>query len=196
VPRRADQIYIAYSGEFLVRRLSQPDKPASSPEQETHPAEHVDGGPPDEDPPQDAAHYELVIDNDSGTYRPDKELLPKLQEFLQRNFEGLHITTMACDDPELEKIKKNQLQAKDKEGDHMVYGQPSDAGSISSSEASDLNERAEGGDGGRGPIEQVVDGLERPKGAVKDALPGDGKRERERREEAADEGHDGNERRA
>lgn len=100
---------------------------------------------------------------------------------------------MACDDPELDKIKKNQLKAKDKEGDHMVFGQPSDAGSISSSEASDLAERAEEGEGGRGPVEQVVDGLERPKEAIKDALPGKGKRERERREKEADEGHDANE---
>jgi hypothetical protein len=32
-------IYIACSGEFFVRRLSEPDKPADDPKQKTHPSE-------------------------------------------------------------------------------------------------------------------------------------------------------------
>jgi hypothetical protein len=64
-------IYIACSGEFFIRRLSQPDKPADAPGQKTHPNTDIPGGPPDAPPPKDPKNYEVVIDNDSGTYRPN-----------------------------------------------------------------------------------------------------------------------------
>ena len=191
-------IYIAFSGEFLVRRLKKPEKSAEAPEQETHPADDIPGGPPDDAPPKDPKHYELVIDNDSGTYRPDKALLPKLHDFLKANLVGLHVQTYACDDKELEKIKKEQLETKGKEGDHMVFGQQSDGSSISSSDASDLEERAHAfddedgeaqhGDQSKGPLGKVVEGLEKPGQFAKRAVP-DGlkeKHKREEREEAGD----------
>lgn len=192
-------IYIAFSGEFLVRRLSKPEKSAEAPDQETHPAEDVEGGPPDEDPPKDPKHYELIIDNDSGTYRPDKKLLPILHDFLKSNFVGLHIQTYACDDDELEKIKKEQVKTKGKEGDHRVYGQQDDASSISSSDASDLEDRANAfddedaeqaqGDANKGVLGKAVEGLEKPRKFAKRAIPKELKerKKREKREEKADE---------
>lgn len=191
-------IYIAFSGEFLIRRLKEPHKSASSPEQETHPADDVPGGPPDDDPPKHAKHYELIIDNDSGTYRPDKSLLPVLHDFLKKNFPDLHVQTYACDDKELEKIKKEQTETKSREGDHMVFGQQSDASSISSSEASDLADRADAydadgaaaqGDANKGVLGKTVEGLEKPKQFAKRAIPNGLKEraQREKREEEADE---------
>ena len=83
-------IYIACSGEFFIRRLKKPEVSTDAP-----------GGPPDSPSPRDPKHYELVIDNDSGTYRPKGNLLPKLQ-----TFHGLHIFTKECTDEELKKIEE------------------------------------------------------------------------------------------
>jgi hypothetical protein len=44
----------------------------------------------------------------------------------------------------LKKIKEDQAKTKEQEGDHMVFGQGSDSSSISSSDESDLEERAQG----------------------------------------------------
>ncbi|KAL1836090.1 hypothetical protein VTK73DRAFT_5206 [Phialemonium thermophilum] len=63
-------------------------------------------------PPLDPSRYQLIIDNDSGTYRPDKSVLPDLQRFLQRNFPGLAIRAMHCADDELVRLKKEQAELK------------------------------------------------------------------------------------
>lgn len=136
----------------------------------------------------------MVIDNDSGTYRPNGDLLPVLHDFLQRNFPGLHILVKNCTDKELEKIKEGQKKARKAEGDQRVYGQGSDAGSISSSEADDLEEHAQNaGHEHKTKMERVLAATENPKAAVNAILPGRSeKEEREAAETYADEKAAGN----
>ena len=155
--------------------------------------DNLPGGPPNGEPPKDPKHYELVIDNDSGTYRPDANLLHVLHDFLQRNFPGLHILTKNCTDKTLDKIKKDQKEAKQKEGEPMVFGQGSRSGSISSSDAGDLEDRANGaGTEHQSKTEKGVAFLERPKDAVKNMIPGEmGKEERARAEMREDEAASG-----
>lgn len=149
-------IYIAFSGEFFIRRLKHshrppPPEPVESSSQthppaheenETHPPKDIGGGPPEEDPPRDPAHYELVIDNDSGTYRPNAKMLPILKKFLSHNLPGLHIQTLDCqaDADKMGKMKQQQRDRKKEEGDHIVYAQGSRSSSISSSDEEDLDD--------------------------------------------------------
>ncbi|KAJ7825387.1 hypothetical protein B0H14DRAFT_3468575 [Mycena olivaceomarginata] len=91
---------IAYSGEFFVRPLHAHD---SKPEETTHPSRS----------PKD---YELVIDNDSGTYRPKKELLPVLETWLAdaRRLGGLgKVRAMDGFDEGLKKIKEERKKEKE-----------------------------------------------------------------------------------
>ncbi|KAM0721919.1 hypothetical protein Q7P37_002844 [Cladosporium fusiforme] len=152
-------MYIAYSGEFFIRRLKHPRRPPPPEPTEhttqshppphagntTHPPEDIDGGPPKEDPPNDPSHYELVIDNDSGTYRPNADILPLLKSYLAANLPGLHILTLDCnaDKDKMDKLKSAQRERKKKEGDHIIYRQGSRSSSISSSDESDLDELEE-----------------------------------------------------
>ncbi len=179
-------IYIACSGEFFIRRLSHPKRAAQDPTQKTHPDEEIPGGPPNEPPPEDPSHYELVIDNDSGTYRPKAELLPKLEEFLKANFPGLHIVTKPCTDEGLEKMKKQQLEHKKKEGRNVEMVQNSDD-EISSSDEENLSRH---GKGRKTTKQRAFDALEDPKKVakeLKDLIPGEkGRQEREARETEGD----------
>lgn len=59
------------------------------------------------------SNFVLIIDNDSGTYRPDKSQLPSLQKYLERNLPGLKVKAMACDDPKLKKWKEEQKPKKE-----------------------------------------------------------------------------------
>lgn len=150
-------IYIAYSGEFFIRRVRRPDRnspaahvasthPPDPPalDNQSHPPGEVAGGPPDAEAPKDPARYELVIDNDSGTYRPNAKLLPQLREFLGKNFLGLKIVTLDCQkDAELMgKMKEEQRERKKKErGERVVYTQASSSrGSVSSSDEERLEQ--------------------------------------------------------
>ncbi|KAF8553781.1 hypothetical protein OG21DRAFT_1198612 [Imleria badia] len=45
--------------------------------------------------------WEIVIDNDSGTYSPDPGLLPKVKEIVEVNFTGFRVVALRHDDPEL-----------------------------------------------------------------------------------------------
>ncbi|KAK4500057.1 hypothetical protein PRZ48_008243 [Zasmidium cellare] len=148
-------IYIAFSGEFFVRRLKHAKRPPppepieessqSHPPQhepnEEHPPNEVEDGPPSDDPPKHPNHYELVIDNDSGTYRPNADMLPLLKDFLARNLPGLHILTLDCnkDAEKQQKMKAEQRERKKKEGDHIIYTQGSRSSSISSSDEEELD---------------------------------------------------------
>jgi hypothetical protein len=176
-------IYIACSGEFFVRRLAHPDKATDAPGQESHPAANIPGGPPDDPPPQNPKNYELIIDNDSGTYRPKGSLLPLLKKFLNENFPGLHIVTKECTDDVLEKMKAEQRERKKKEGDNVDLVQNSDD-EISSSDEETLAKKK----GGRKktPREKAFDALEDPGKAVKGVIGLEGREEREERETEGD----------
>jgi hypothetical protein len=59
--------YIACSGEFIIRRAKNRQERDRTPveEQDTHPPnDNLNGGPPDENPPEDVQLYELLIDNE------------------------------------------------------------------------------------------------------------------------------------
>ena len=149
-------IYIAYSGEFFIRRLKQkhtnpqealennPSDPSHA-HPDSHPPTLFSGGPPNDDPPQDPSYYELIIDNDSGTYRPNGALLPLLREFLQKNFPGLKILTLDSQKEAefMAKLKKEQRERKRQEGNQMVFAQISRSSSLSSDDEERLDLLAE-----------------------------------------------------
>lgn len=193
-------IYIAYSGEFFIRRredarhhharrgaqlsdgandaasdcssegvqpqsnadiLSSDQVEITESERETHTTK--DKSPASNPPPShpvrstsagntqhSPAHYELVIDNDSGTYRPNAALLPLLHSFLSSNFPGLKIVTLDCQaDAELmNRLKTEQREkkakARERAGGPVVYTQASSsASSLSSSDVDRIEQREE-----------------------------------------------------
>lgn len=127
--------------------LPYPTNPDHS--QPTHPPSSPPGGPPSKPPPPDPHLYQLIIDNDSGTYRPDKSVLPHLQSFLSRNFPGIEVITMHCADEQLSDMKKAQAETKKREGAgvRMVLNRsPSNSSGFSSDDESRLGALdAEGG---------------------------------------------------
>ncbi|KAK0725026.1 hypothetical protein B0H67DRAFT_466191, partial [Lasiosphaeris hirsuta] len=165
--------YIACSGEFFIRRLAHAHAHHASvgdnpnPDEPTHPpGEGISGGPPNGPPPQDPRYYQLIIDNDSGTYRPDKSILPELKRFLEENFPGLGIAVMACDDEELIKLKKAQVEAKKREGGarvRMVLNRSPSNSSFSSDDESRLGDLERAGEEAvKSKKERVFDVLQDP----------------------------------
>ncbi|KAI9908859.1 hypothetical protein PsorP6_015293 [Peronosclerospora sorghi] len=55
--------------------------------------------------------YKLLIDNNSGTYAPPKEDLPKLKAILENNFPGMSVEAKDRDDAELKKSRQEILDA-------------------------------------------------------------------------------------
>ncbi|KAI2626291.1 hypothetical protein GGS21DRAFT_266897 [Xylaria nigripes] len=146
------QIYIACSGEFFIRRIERPTSSENTgpPELAHSPDQHVEGGTSKGTAPTKPQHYQLIIDNDSGTYRPEKAVLPDLRVFLQRNFPGLEVVILSCDDPEDQKLKETQRNMK-RQGGHikMVLNRSPSSSSISSDDISDLNDMERSGEQGR-----------------------------------------------
>ncbi|KAK4445097.1 hypothetical protein QBC34DRAFT_442004 [Podospora aff. communis PSN243] len=159
--------YIAFSGEFFIRRLA-PDAPADTgPNGDTHPPnEDIPGGPPDSPPPRDPKQYQLIIDNDSGTYRPDKSVLPELKKFLEGNFPGLRIVALHWEDKKLKGMKKEQMEVKNKDGGprvRMVLNRSPSASSFSSDDESRLGDLLGAGDAPlRSKKETVFDAIQNP----------------------------------
>ncbi|KAJ6445043.1 C2 domain-containing protein [Purpureocillium lavendulum] len=143
------ETYIACSGEFFIRRLQHAhttDNP--EPKEKTHPDQEISGGPPKHDPPPNPSYYQLVIDNDSGTYRPDKSILPELKAFLHRNFPGLGVVAMHWEEEKLQKLKEAQRSVKKKEGRMINVVMNRSMSSISSAE-SELEARDSGWEQGK-----------------------------------------------
>ncbi|KAK5076053.1 hypothetical protein LTS08_002562 [Lithohypha guttulata] len=149
-------IYIAFSGEFFVRRLKHQDReqndntdltdriapPSADPENSGNPSGRHSHG----DIPKDPSHYELIIDNDSGTYRPNAELLPLLKEYMAMNLPGLRVATLDCqkDEKKMKKLKEEQVERKKRSGKQITYMQNSSMSSLSSSDEEELEARALG----------------------------------------------------
>ncbi len=182
-------IYIAFSGEFFIRRLKSPYKKGDPLDQQTHPPADLSGGPPEDDLPKDPAYYCLVIDNDSGTYRPSAEHLDKLKAFMQRNLPGMKIVTLDCngDKQRMDKMKKEQRERKKSEAGGVAFIQD-DGDSMSSSDEEELDRRGAGGEGEQkqtvGKLGKVKETVLEPKNKVEEWVQGD--REREERETEED----------
>ena len=177
-------IYIAFSGEFFIRRLQTPNKGSSPDDQPTHPPADIDDGARHDVPPKDPAFFSLIIDNDSGTYRPNAKLLPQLKEFLQKNLPDIKIVTLDCqgDKEKMDKWKNEQRERKKAEGKHVAVVQPDSSSMSSSSDEEDLDRQAAiaRGEGKPGTKDKVKGKLEEPLHMVENIRKGD--REREERE--------------
>jgi len=196
-------IYIAFSGEFFVRKRKRRDQGSSnndgtkdnSGEYQSDPSKdenkgstlaqtqgpnpskplagqggkrddkesktgHVDAQTPiaaettdDNGPSTNPCDYELYIDNDSGTYRPDAKLLPLLKEFMEQALPGIHVRTLDCqkDADKMNKLKTEQREAKKaaQGGKVGVYKQgrrdSSSSGGFSSSDEEDLDDMEQSG---------------------------------------------------
>lgn len=163
-------IYIAFSGEFFIRRLKKswraqvkrartgessrgddgdddenpdPESNALLPEAESDADDDSKPDPHGADSSMNPASYELIIDNDSGTYRPNAKYLPALRDYMRRSLPGLRVVTLDCqaDAEKMGKLKQEQTdRKKKKEGSVQYMQRGSDSSSISSSDESDLDE--------------------------------------------------------
>ncbi|KAE8349262.1 hypothetical protein BDV28DRAFT_64216 [Aspergillus coremiiformis] len=163
-------IYIAYSGEFFIRRRKHHRRHFS---QVSH---YSDTEIPVEEPLQvqetstNPTDYELFIDNDSGTYRPNGQHLPLLKKFISQSFIGLHITTLDCveDAGRMGQLKDEQREFKNRETGQMTFLQQSSTSSlsISSSDEEELDERSGIASKKRGEFAQRMHKMRDVKGQV------------------------------
>jgi hypothetical protein len=135
-------IYIAFSGEFFIRRLKHlkmekeesSDKPGANiePAEADHHDEHEQPGSSLKS--TDPRNFELIVDNDSGTYRPNAKYLPELKEFMSANLPGLRVRILDCqkDEEKMNKLKDEQRARKKGSGKQITNQQNSSSSSFSS----------------------------------------------------------------
>ena len=150
-------IYIAFSGEFFIRRLRHPHRSKSAtsdPDSQVLPPAPEDGpershSTAASEPSKDPSMYEMVIDNDSGTYRPNAEKLPLLKAFMAANLPGLRVITLdsQADAEKMGKMKDEQRERKKNKdsGQQITYLQNSSQSSVSSSDEEKLDAIESGG---------------------------------------------------
>ncbi|EJF58007.1 hypothetical protein DICSQDRAFT_139837 [Dichomitus squalens LYAD-421 SS1] len=108
-----------------------------------------------DDTPDDAVQWELVIDNNSGTYSPDPLMLPDLKELLEYNFPGFTIYAWDREDPRLVHSREAcRAYALDKRGvrqdelqPHAVPGQQTLSQSARTQSGPDASEQPHGAAG-------------------------------------------------
>ncbi|KAB8232528.1 hypothetical protein BDV23DRAFT_169190 [Aspergillus alliaceus] len=163
-------IYIAYSGEFFLRRRKHHRRHLSQVSYHTDTEIPVDESMEDKEISTNPTDYELFIDNDSGTYRPNGQKLLLLKKFISENFVGLHVTTLDCteDATRMEELKNEQREFKNKENGQMAFLQRSSTSSlsISSSDEEELDERSGVISKKRGEFAQKVHDMRDVKGQV------------------------------
>lgn len=138
-------IYIAYSGEFFVGRRRHHHHHRHHGAQSSESDNYRSSVDIPTDISTNPADYELFIDNDSGTYRPNPQYLHLLRDFVSANFPGLHVSTLDCvaDAEQMTEMKDERREFKKKEGLQMTFLQQSSSSlSISSSEEEELDERS------------------------------------------------------
>jgi hypothetical protein len=180
-------IYIAFSGEFFIRKLRKPPPTKEEREQDL-PEDKVDAASVDlpapepqeqktrsrspvKEPNKDPRLYELIIDNDSGTYRPNAKKLYLLKEFMERNLPGLKVRTLDCqaDEEKMNKMKNQQRERKKKGPQTTSQPNQSDS-SISSSDEEKLGQRA--ASAGGGAMEKRTDQIRQKKEGIKTITSG------------------------
>ena len=160
-------IYIAYSGEFFLRRRKH-RRHRPSQESQQFPVYDANEEVVTEIS-TDPADYELFIDNDSGTYRPNGKLLHLLKAFLEKNFPELHVSTLDSqeDAERMGAMKNEQREWKKQQSQQITFLQQSSVSSlsISSSEEEDFDE-LDGRPKQRGELSQRVHEMRDVKGQV------------------------------
>ncbi|KAF8252816.1 hypothetical protein K440DRAFT_685052 [Wilcoxina mikolae CBS 423.85] len=131
-------VYIAFAGEFFIRT------PGSTNEEERNGSGSHDHYR--RQPSRNVEDYVLVIDNDSGTYRPPKEHISAMQAFMDRALLGLKVEAVDAFDDGHIKEKKEHAAEKERVEGRRRFKQPSSSrssssdggGSISSSDEEEL----------------------------------------------------------
>lgn len=129
-------IYIAFSGEFFIQRRRRNRRKSTHAENRDQSSADISTEKLDAKSKPDAGGYELIIDNDSGTYRPDASILPQLRKYMEGNLVGLRVRTLDCgeDKDEMNRLKDRKRGQTTKQSGKTQYVQASDSSSMSSSD--------------------------------------------------------------